>query len=87
MKCVLVIFVCSSAGSAGRYLDEAKAILGTQRYLDHAKAILGTQRYFSKGFLIKICSRLRRGDFRYTTILCYIAFSTVKFFAPPARRF
>ena len=33
------------------------------------EAILGTQRYFSKHFLIKIVSRLRRGGFRYTTIL------------------
>ena len=33
------------------------------------EAVLGTRRYLSKHFLIKICSRLRRGDFRYTTIL------------------
>ena len=41
--------------------------------LDFARAsgetVSGTQRYILKDFLIKIYSRLRRGDFRYTTIL------------------
>ena len=44
------------------------------------EAILNTQRCFSKHFLIEFCSRLRRGDFRYTTIL-FKAFSYSKFFA------
>ena len=48
-----------------------EAILGTQRYLHDAKAILGTQRYFLKHLLNNIYSRLRRGDFRYTTISWY----------------
>ena len=64
-----------------RYLHDAKAILGTQRYfLKHlliifvrasGEAILGTQRYFLKHLLNNIFSRLRRGDFRYTTISWY----------------
>mgnify|MGYP000515058162 CR=1 FL=1 len=33
------------------------------------EAIVGTQRYFSNNLLFSCCSRLRRGDFRYTTIL------------------
>ena len=41
--------------------------------LDFARAsgetVPGTQRYILNGFLIKIHSHLRRGDFKYTTIL------------------
>ena len=61
-----------------------EAILGTQRYFFDAfsyycfvrasgEAILGTQRYCSMHvrciFLLIFCSRLRRGDLRYATIL------------------
>ena len=41
-------------------------------------------------FSVKNFSRLRRGDFRYTTILFKafkVHFHDLKFFAPPARRF
>ena len=70
-----------------------EAILGTQRYFSKhflikwffasGEAISGTQRYFSKHVLIIVCFRLRRGDFRYTTIR-FKAISTSK---PPAGRF
>ena len=52
----------------------AEAMLGTLRQLFRASggAILGTQRYVSKQVLINICSRLRRGDFRYTKIFYVI---------------
>ena len=58
-----------------------EAILGTQRYPHESilnvknfrasgEAILGTQRYSHESFLhVIFFSRLRRGHFRYTTIL------------------
>ena len=63
-------FVCASG----------EAILGTEQctpkdvlincFRAFGETIVGTQRYFSKQFLVQFVSRLRRGDFRYTTIRC-----------------
>ena len=47
----------------------AKRGLCAKIFRASGEAILGTLKYFSEGFLNKIFSRLRRGDFRYTTIL------------------
>ena len=60
-------------------LSPGETILGAQRHFSRqflvnlahvsGEAILGTQRYFSKQFLSSfLVSRLRQGDFRYTTI-------------------
>ena len=57
-----------------------EALLGTLKYGSElcllnlfrasGEAVIGTLRYLSDVFLAKSCSRLRRGDFRYTE-MCF----------------